>query len=115
MKLARRHEETTGGHMPASVLIVHREPDALEMLLQAVRKAGHDAAAFSDPLSALSAIEVDSRVRVLITRLDFGPGKLNGLALARMLRLRKSEVAVIFVGRPEKASSTDSVSSCASS
>lgn len=93
--------------MPAPVLVVHQESDAREMLLAAVRAAGYEAAGFDDPLKALDAIEVDSRVRVLVTRMDFGPGTLNGVALARMLRVRKRAVRVIFVGRPRNGRFTD--------
>jgi hypothetical protein len=38
---------------------------------------------------------------VLVTRVDFGPGKLNGAALARMLRLKRRDVKTVFVARPE--------------
>lgn len=88
--------------MPATVLVVHSEPDALNMMVSAIRAAGRDVAGFSDPLAALDAIEADSRVRALVTRIDFGPGKLNGVALVRMLRhnlLR--DIGVVFVGRSE--------------
>lgn len=88
--------------MPAPVLIVHQEHIALEMLLRAVRAAGYEAAGFEDPLTALYAIESDSRVRVLVTRLNFGEGKLNGAALARMVRHNvRRDLSVVFVGRPE--------------
>lgn len=40
------------------------------------------------PIAALDAIEATSRVRVVVTRVDFGEGKLNGAALARMLRVK---------------------------
>lgn len=88
--------------MPTTVLVVHSEADALDMMVSAIRTAGYDVAGFSDPLAALDAIEGDSRVRVLVTQIDFGPGKLNGVALARMLRhnlLR--DIGVVFVGGSE--------------
>jgi DNA-binding NtrC family response regulator len=88
--------------MPAPVLIVHQEHVAREMLLQAVQAAGYEAAGFADPLKALEAIETDSRVRVLVTRVNFGEGKLNGAALARMVRHNvRRDISVVFVGRPE--------------
>ena len=86
--------------MPAPVVIVHQESDAREMLLQAVRDAGHEAVGFDDPLRALEAIDAGSRTHVLVTRVDFGEGKLNGGALARMLRYnRHYDIKVVFVGR----------------
>ncbi len=88
--------------MPATVLAVHSEADALNMMVSAIRTAGYDVAGFSEPLAALNAIEGDFRVRVLVTRIDFGPGKLNGVALARMLRHNAlRDIGVVFVGRSE--------------
>jgi DNA-binding NtrC family response regulator len=89
--------------MPAAVVVVHQQPDTRQMLVSAVRAAGYEVTSFADPLSALDAIETGSRVRVLVTRLDFGPGKLNGIALARMLRHKGLGVRVVFVGREENA------------
>ena len=77
------------------------------MLLSAVRAAGYQTAGFDDPMAALDAIEADSRVRVLVTRVNFGPGKLNGVALARMLRLKRSAVKVVFVGQPQSRNLID--------
>ena len=89
--------------MPAAVLVVHQETNVRERILTALRAAGHSAAGFDDPLMALDAIESDSRVRVLVTRVDFGEGRLNGIALARMLHHKRLGVKVVFVGRPEYA------------
>jgi DNA-binding NtrC family response regulator len=86
--------------MPAPVVIVHNENDAIEMLLQAVREAGYEAVGFKDPLLALEAIDADLQIRVLVTRVNFGEGKLNGSALARMLHYnRRRDIKVVFVGR----------------
>ena len=52
-------------------------------------------------MKTLAAVEADTRVRVLVTRVDFGPGKLNGAALARMLRFKRQAVRSVFVGLPE--------------
>jgi hypothetical protein len=48
-------------------------------------------------MAALDAIEVGSRLRVLVTRVDFGPGKPNGIALARMVRVKRPGTKVVFV------------------
>lgn len=89
--------------MPAPIVVVHQQPDTQHMLVSTVRAAGYEVAGFADPLKALDAIETGSRARVLVTRLDFGPGKLNGIALARMLRHKGLGVQVVFVGRADKA------------
>jgi DNA-binding NtrC family response regulator len=86
--------------MSAPVVIVHNENDALEMLLQAVREAGYEAVGLDDPLLALKVIDADPQIRMLITRVNFGEGKLNGGALARMLHYnRPRDIKVVFVGR----------------
>jgi DNA-binding NtrC family response regulator len=87
--------------MPAPVLVVHDETDTRDLALGALRASGLEAVGFSDPMAALAAIETGSLVRVLVTRVDFGEGKLNGLALARMLLVRRSGVRTVFVARPE--------------
>ena len=92
--------------MTAPVVVVHQQHDTRQMLVSAVRAAGYEAAGFADPLMALYAIA--SHVRVLVTRLDFGPDKLNGITLARMVRYKGLGVQVVFVGRVENARDLDS-------
>jgi DNA-binding NtrC family response regulator len=87
--------------MPAPVLVVHDEIGTRELALEALRAGGLEAVGFSDPMHALDAIEADSRVRVLVTRIDFGEGRLNGLALARMLLVKRFDVKTVFIARPE--------------
>ena len=93
--------------MPATIVIVHDDGKVRGAALLAVRAAGHDVAAYADPLTALNAIEKDSRVRVLVTRIDFGPRALNGIALSQMLRMKQitqdgtSHLRPIFLDRPE--------------
>lgn len=94
--------------MPAPVVVVHQQLDTRDMLMSIIRAAGFEVAGFADPLKALDAIETGSRARVLVTRLDFGPGKLNGIALARMIRHKGLGVEVVFVGRADKARYLDS-------
>jgi len=92
--------------MTAPVVVVHQQHDTRQMLMSAVRAAGYEAAGFADPLIALYAIQTG--VRALVTRLDFGPNKLNGIELARMVRYKGLGVQVVFVGREENARSLDS-------
>ena len=73
--------------MPAPVLVIHDEQDVRELAVSALRAAFLEVVGFEDPIAALEAIETDSRVRVSVTRVVFGPGKPNGVALARMVRL----------------------------
>ena len=91
--------------MPASVVVIHDDAAIREAALAALRLAGLDAVGFAKPLEALDAIEADSRARVLVTRVDFGSGEVNGVALARMVAFKRlasnDNVKVVFVDRPE--------------
>jgi DNA-binding NtrC family response regulator len=89
--------------LPAAVVVVHDERNFRDLAVVALRAAFLEAIGFEDPLAALDAIEVGSRVRVLVTRVDFGPGKPNGIALARMIRVKRPGTKVVFVAREEYA------------
>ena len=89
--------------MPAAVLVVHNERDTRDLAVTALRAAFLEAVGFEDPMAALDAMEASSRVRVLVTRVDFGPGKPNGIALARMVRVKRPSTKVVFVAREEYA------------
>jgi hypothetical protein len=78
--------------MPARI-VVHDGP-CLERMISGLSQRGHDVRGYSDPLAALSALEDARRVEVLLTRLHFGPGKSNGVALALMARLKRPGVKV---------------------
>ena len=89
--------------MPAPVLVVHDEQNTRELAVAALRDAFLEVVGFDDPLMALDAIEASSRVRVLVTRVAFGAGKLNGVALSRMVRMKRPGTKVVFVARAENA------------
>jgi len=93
--------------MPAAVLVVHDERDIRDLAVVALRAAFLDAVGFEDSIKALDAIEASSRVRVLVTRVSFGPGKLNGVALARMVRVKLPGTKVVFIAREENAPYTE--------
>jgi DNA-binding NtrC family response regulator len=87
--------------MPAPVLVAHDEPGTRELAVAALRAAFLEVVGFEDPMAALDAIETDSRVRVLVTRVEFGPDKPHGVALARMVRLKRPGTKVVFVASAE--------------
>ena len=93
--------------MPAVVLVVHDEQNTRELAVSALRAAFFEAIGFADPMAALDAIEAEPRVRVLVTRVMFGPDKLNGVALARMVRLKRPGTKVVFVALEEYAPHTE--------
>jgi DNA-binding NtrC family response regulator len=92
--------------MPAAVLVVH-EQSTRELAVSALRAAYIEAVGFADPMVALDAIEASSRVRVLVTRVMFGPNKLNGVALARMVRVKWPGTKVMFIALEEYAPHTE--------
>ena len=95
--------------MAAPIAVVHNDPKLQELITFTLRAAGHHTAEFDDPATALEALEGDPRVRVLVTRMNFGSGKLNGVALARMLRLKRPGLKTVFVGLPENAEHAERV------
>jgi DNA-binding NtrC family response regulator len=95
--------------VPAPVLVVHDDPDTRALALAALRAAGLEAVAFADPMVALDAIEADSRVRVLVTSTTFPAGKPNGVALGRMLKLKRRALKVIFIASLEDHPFTEGV------
>jgi DNA-binding NtrC family response regulator len=90
--------------MPSAVIVVHDERNTRELAVVSLRVAFLEVTAFEDPMTALDAIEeASSCVRVLITRVAFEPGKLNGIALARMVRMKRPGTKVVFVALAEYA------------
>lgn len=89
--------------MPAPVFLVHQKKDIRDPLLADLAAAGHEAVGAFDPMTALDTVENDTRIRVLITQVNFGGGTLNGVALARMLRHKRPGIRVVFVGAPEES------------
>ena len=63
-----------------------------------LRAQGHDALAIADPMTAWELVERAERLELLVTCLDFAPGKPNGIALGRIARLKRPGIRVLFVG-----------------
>ena len=84
--------------MPARIVVVLNEPEIAEEAASALRAQGHDALALADPMAALALLERAERIEVLVTGVDFAPGKLNGIALGRMAKLKRPGIRVLFVG-----------------
>lgn len=87
--------------MPAPVVLVHDDPEFVSCGAAALRDMGYDVAAFADPLAALTSLEAAKSVEILITRVVYAPGLPNGVALARMARLRKPGIRSLFMALPE--------------
>jgi DNA-binding NtrC family response regulator len=93
--------------MPARVVVVHDEPEFVVELATALRSAGHHVATFPHPMAAWDALESAREIEVLVTRVQFQPGKSNGVALARVARTKRPGIRVLFTGLRQHASHTE--------
>ena len=84
--------------MPARVIVVLNEPEFADKTASALRAQGYDVLALADPMMALELLERPERLDLLVTCLDFAPGRPNGIALGRMARLKRPGIRVLFVG-----------------
>ena len=89
--------------IPTYVVVVHDQPTALDELSSALGQAGHDVAAFNDPMAALGALDTSQRIDILVTSVDFSPGTLHGIALARMAQAKRPLIKVVFAAGAEFA------------
>ena len=83
------------------MLVVHDDVETQRLALTVPDAAGHEVIAFDDPMAALDALDGGARPDLLITRANFEPGKVNGAALARMIKLKCPACAVLFIALPE--------------
>lgn len=82
--------------VPARIVLVNDDETFLIAATSALKEVWRDVAAFSDPMAALGVL-IDARTAgLLITRVEFAPGKPNGVALARMARAKRPDIKVLF-------------------
>jgi DNA-binding NtrC family response regulator len=89
--------------MPAKIVIAHDDPTFRDRLVASLKASGHDVAAFNDAAAAWDALAAAERIEILVTRVDFSPGKPHGIALAHSARMRRPTIRVLIVARPEYA------------
>ena len=89
--------------MPARIVVVHDDADFNVAATVALTVAGYNVASFVDPMVALDSLAAARTVEALVTRVRFGPGKPNGIVLARMARRKRPDIRVLFVAQPEFA------------
>jgi hypothetical protein len=70
--------------MPARIVIVHDEPEFAE----------------ANSMSGIDALEHAEHIELLIARVRFPSGTPNGAALARMARLKRPGIKVLFAAFP---------------
>lgn len=93
--------------MPARVVVVFREATFADETAAALIEAGYEAVAMSDSMQALDVLEGATTVELLITSANFYPSQPNGQSLARMTKLRRPSIKVIFANGPEIAPYVD--------
>jgi DNA-binding NtrC family response regulator len=87
--------------MPARIVVVHDDPTFREPLVASLQACGHDVASFVDTNTAWGALTEAKRVEILVTRVNFGPGKPHGIALALSARMHRPAIRVLIVGHAE--------------
>ena len=92
--------------MPARVVVVHDDPTFVEQLVSVLRAAGHEVDAFVDPIDAWDDLSMPHGIEVLITGVEFSPGRSNGVALARKARTKRSKLHVLFTAQLELSQAT---------
>jgi DNA-binding NtrC family response regulator len=70
-------------------------------VVTALTTAGYDVAAFMSTMRATEALEAAQHIEVLINARLISMGQPNGVALARMARVRQAGVKVLFTALPE--------------
>ena len=87
--------------MPAKIVLVHDDQDLISGLRGKCEGRGQSCAAFTDPIAALDALSTATLAELLVTGVQFPAGRPHGVALARMARLRRPDIKVLFISPPE--------------
>jgi|SRR5689334_9694996 len=95
--------------MPARIVVVLNESGFADKTVSALQAQGQDALALTDPMTALDLLERAERLEVLVTCLDFPPGKPNGIALGLMATSKRPGIRVLFVGPAELQKHADGI------
>jgi hypothetical protein len=95
--------------MPARIVIVLIEPGFADQAASELQAQGQDALPLADPMTALDLLERAERLEVLVTGVDFAPGKPNGIALGLMARSKRPGIRVLFVGPAELEKHADGI------
>lgn len=95
--------------MPARIVLVHDDPEFSECVATAMQAAGYDIKVFTGSMKAIEALEAAERIELLITRVSFPNGTPNGVSLARMAKMKKRGIRVLFIARDENREHTEGV------
>jgi DNA-binding response OmpR family regulator len=87
--------------MPSQIVLVHDDETFRVSVTKALEAEGYAVTCYPDALAAADALSAVKLVELLITRARFRPGRSNGASLARMLKVKKLGLRVIFVADVE--------------
>jgi DNA-binding NtrC family response regulator len=90
--------------MPSRIVVVHDDADFVARSSVALTRSGYGGITFTDPTAAFPSLMAPHHVEMLITRVHFGFGKLNGITMALMCCERRPLLEIIFVSFPQHAS-----------
>lgn len=93
--------------MPARIVVVLDEPTAADQVAALLQAQSYDAISLRDSMIALDALAGATHVELLVTSLNHGSGKPNGISLALMARQRRPGMKVMFAGDEALAHHTD--------
>lgn len=80
----------------AQILVVEDDATLGQALCKVLTQAGYSVVFASDFRSALDALEGDQPLDLLLVDIVM-PNSVNGLALARMARLRRRDLKVVYI------------------
>src|ERR1700742_103234 len=80
----------------ATILVVDDDEAFREATASVLRSAGYDVTVAAGYRSALEILESDKAVDLLIVDIVM-PDGVNGLALARMARLRRPQIGILYL------------------
>jgi len=95
----------------ARIVVVHPDAEHGSAIASACCALGFKASRFTDPIDAISYIE-RSPPRALVTAVWFGEGKLHGIALTLMARLRNPSLTTLLIAEPLHQAEAQRIAEC---
>ena len=93
--------------MPSRIVVVLDDFALARATAVSLNSIGFESIALRNSMAALDALEGAERIELLVTSTDFPEGQPNGLALARMTKLRRPDFKAIFIGSADLARLVD--------
>jgi len=83
--------------MAAQIFVVLDDRYVLALIVGELFNAGYEVVPFDDPMFAVRALNVAERVDVLVTGVEFGPGKMRDETLPKIVVRKFPDVKVVLV------------------